>query len=115
MEKSSTGLQDELNALKQAKESLQAQLENELKDKESIENQAKLEKAQIRSNIFNAVVEQSQNIIKEAIAKFDDPVLLNCKSGAEYLLTLLHPSIVSLQKLNESFAKDDQSNGILKA
>jgi len=46
-----------------------------------------------------ATLEQSESIIKESLHTFDDPVLLNCKSGAEYLLFQLQPFNDSLTQL----------------
>lgn len=76
----------------------------------------RMDKSQVCRSIFQSVLNQSQSLIKEAIAKFDDPVLLSCKSGAEYLLTLLHPAIGSLQRMKKSYAEYDgnsQANGII--
>ena len=36
-------------------------------------------------------LEQSETIIKDSLVLFEDSVLLNCKSGAEYLLMQLQP------------------------
>ena len=38
-----------------------------------------------------ATLEHNESTIKESLHTFDDPVLLNCKSGAEYLLFQLQP------------------------
>lgn len=37
--------------------------------------------------------------------KFDDPILLNCKSGAEFLLTLLTPFLNSINQMKKSYEK----------
>lgn len=113
LEETSHQLKSELDKLKEARDILQTKLDNEIKEKEAMEK-IRMDKSQVCTTIFQSVVNQSQNLIKEAIAKFDDPVLLSCKSGAEYLLTLLHPAISSLERMKKSYAEYDpnsQANG----
>ena len=45
------------------------------------------------------MLEQSESSVKESLTLFDDPVLLSCKSGAEYLLTQLQPFRANFARL----------------
>ena len=60
-------------------------------------------------------IENSISLVKESLHLFDDPVLYNCKSGAEYLLSKLDPIGTNLNELMVSFklfvndANEDQS------
>ena len=53
-----------------------------------------------------SAVEHSSSVIKNALTLYEDPVLLNCKSGSEYLLTKMQPfsdSFTELLNLYEKF------------
>jgi huntingtin interacting protein 1 len=52
-----------------------------------------------RQNVYLASLEHCENIIVESLHIFDDPVLLTCKSGAEYLLNQLQPFDKQLKEL----------------
>lgn len=56
-------------------------------------------------SITGNVVDQSEQAIKDALHLFDDPVLLNCKSGAEYLLTQLNPFHENFNDLEDAYNK----------
>ena len=112
MEKNSNDLKQELNKLKEANRNLEVQL-NELKNEKLLSDKEHLnDKFKIRDLVINSTFEQSKTLIKEAINKFDDPILLNCKSGAEYLLALLNPITNSLNKMkndHEIFDKNPEN------
>ena len=88
-------------------------LETKLKDlanqKLLAEKEYSNNKIQTREFLINATFEQSKSLIKEAINKFDDPILLNCKSGAEYLLALLNPLSSSFENLKSKYELYDQN------
>lgn len=50
-------------------------------------------------------LENSELIIKESLRLYDDPVLFNCKSGAEFLLRQLQPFQDNLKNLTTSYQK----------
>lgn len=50
-------------------------------------------------------VESGELVIKESLNLFEDPVLFNCKSGAEYLLTQLHPFEAMFKQLQQAYGQ----------
>ena len=52
------------------------------------------------------MLENCIDTIKSALQLFEDPVLLNCKSGAEYLLTRLAPFHDSFNLLIELYGRN---------
>ena len=116
LETNSNDLKKELDKFKESKLNLENQLKEMNNKKLLSEKEYLSEKVKTRELIINSTFEQSKNVIKEAINKFDDPVLLNCKSGAEYLLALLNPLTNSLNKMKNNYEIFDknQENGDFK-
>jgi hypothetical protein len=109
MEKNSNDLKHELNTIKEENRNLVLKL-NELKNEKLLSEKEYLnDKFKTRDLIIHSTFEQSKNLIKEAINKFDDPILLNCKSGAEYLLALLNPISNSLNKMKNNHEMFDKN------
>ncbi len=70
---------------------LTTRCENLNKDKMVIEKNHKLNLEKLCQDIFSSIVEMSVLVVKDSLNLFDDPVLMNCKSGSEYLLYKLQP------------------------
>jgi hypothetical protein len=116
LEAISDSLKKELDFIKAAKINLETQLNSLSNEKLFAEKMHLNNKIATRDVIINSTIDQSRNIIKDAINKFDDPVLLNCKSGAEYLLALLNPllsSINSMKNNYETFGKNSDNDNDL--
>ena len=52
-----------------------------------------------------SAVKHSISVIRNALTLFEDPVLLNCKSGSEYLLTKMQPFADSFSELLNFYEK----------
>lgn len=84
-------LESELEKYKSDIDNLKSKLSESNSQKELAEKNSRIDQNKFRQNIYLGTIEHCELVIKESLHMFDDPVLLNCKSGAEYLLIQLQP------------------------
>lgn len=91
--------------------------------KELADTTSKWRHVKLCQDIYTSNVESCVTVIRDSLHLFDDPVLMNCKSGAEYLLYKLQPLNTNIKELMDSYreliipenlASDDQSAGYIK-
>jgi huntingtin interacting protein 1 len=61
--------------------------------------QLELNRIKMTQTILFGFLKQCEKLIQNSHKTFNDPILLNCKSGAEYLLTILQPFHDDFQQL----------------
>ncbi len=106
-------VRNEMERLRVDNKCLMASIEQLKLDKQNSENQLNKINEKTRMNVFESAIDKAKYLITDSLAKFDDPVLLNCKSGAEYLLTLINPNSTLLVQMKQNFVdhKNDDTNG----
>lgn len=73
--------------------------------KEQSDAEHKLDQENLYQRIYAGNFEKSISVVNDSLHLFEDPVLLNCKSGAEYLLQKLHPFSANFSDMLSSYGK----------
>jgi hypothetical protein len=113
LKKETGNVQTELEKLRMDNQKLMSTIEQLKLDKQNIESQLYEVNQKTRANMFETAIDKAINLISKSLNRLDDPVLLNCKSSAEYLLTLVNPNATMLDQLRENFVsfKNDSATG----
>jgi huntingtin interacting protein 1 len=83
-------LEAEMSKHKAEMAALNAKLSDSLKEKQNADADFALLQNQLCSSVYLKTLDNCEQLIRDALQLFDDPVLLNCKSGAEFLLNNLN-------------------------
>jgi len=95
----------DLNEKKKEIAELKNKCDQLIGDKVLAENSYRLNQAKLCQDIYFNSVEMCALIVKDSLNLFDDPVLMNCKSGSEYLLYKLQPFADSFSELVANYTK----------
>lgn len=93
----------EHNTVKALYENLSLDLKKQQEVFENSKIQHEVDKTEWKKSILESIIKKSIELIKETLNKYDDPILLCCKSGAEYMLSLIQPVQSALELLNTQF------------
>jgi len=97
----SINLESELNKLKSNSSELTEKLDELKTEKELAEKEHSLNLNNLKDLVFVSTIKRCISAIKSSLNLFEDPVLLNCKNGSEYLLNRMQPfSELLTQMLN---------------
>lgn len=105
IEQVSKSLDSELNKHKAEIEDLKKKLGDSLSQKELADKNNHLNQVKLLESIYLGTLANSELVVKESLRLYDDPVLFNCKSGAEYLLVQLQPFHDNYNRLLLSYHK----------
>lgn len=84
-------LSTELDQSKAKLTELNTKFENLTAEKQAAEVTYESKQTKTCLDFYTSTVETCVLVVKDSLHLFEDPVLLNCKSGAEYLLNKLEP------------------------
>lgn len=96
-------LSTELDQSKASLKELNSKFENLTSEKQSAEATHKTNQTKLCLDFYTSTVETCVHVVKDSLHLFADPVLLNCKSGAEYLLYKLEPFTKNINDLNSNY------------
>lgn len=100
-----TSLNQELSKQKAELDRLKGQLDEANSLKQLAEQKSQKDLLALYQSLFFNTISNCDDSINKALLLSDDPVLLNCKSGADYLLNQLQPFQNNLNSLLDSYGK----------
>ncbi|CAF0771700.1 unnamed protein product [Brachionus calyciflorus] len=105
IEEESKKLNTNLSKNKLEIEELTKKLNESINQKNLAEQNHKQSQIKFLEYFYSSSLENNEQLIKESIRMHDDPILFNCKSGAEYLLTQLQPFELEFSNLLSTYHK----------
>jgi hypothetical protein len=78
-------------------------------DFEKLKRQHDIDKIEWNKCLLESIIKESIKLIKDTLDKYDDPILLCCKAGAEYMISLVQPVHNALDNMNNLFLIENSS------
>lgn len=102
-EQESKKVETEFKKLKEELEKLTKNLNDAKVEKETNDKVYNLNQLKFREKIYTEALKNGELVIKQSLRLFEDPVLYNCKSSADFLLSQLQPFQENLTDLIASY------------
>ena len=96
---------EEMDRLKTELADLSKTVEESKREREAAEKKGRANELELRSKIYSETVKNGEELVKEALHLFEDPVLYKCKSSADYLLSKLHRFDDNLNEMMASYKR----------